>query len=178
MNSTEGSVWQRKIEGKMDQEKDQTASFFSQDSAISCKKKIGKTKRKIYPLLSFHELPDYMKDNEYILNYYRVNWPLKEAFFSLFRWHNETLNVWTHLVGFVLFLGLTICNLTHVPQVADFITMFTGQFPSSADANMSHNSKDFSLVSTSHQFYENHIRLAYRSKNEFLTLQLFRYRQN
>lgn len=52
-------------------------------------------KRRSYALMSYKELPDYMKDNEFILNYYRVNWSLKEAFFSIFRWHNETLNVWT-----------------------------------------------------------------------------------
>ncbi|KAL2465560.1 Heptahelical transmembrane protein 1 [Abeliophyllum distichum] len=132
----------------MDREKDQNTCFSPQDSVTDCNKKMGRNKRRIYRLLSFHELPDYMKDNEYILNYYRVNWPLKEAFFSLFRWHNETLNVWTHLVGFILFLGLTIANLNHVPQVADFITMFTGHFPSSAEANVSHNSKDFSLGPT------------------------------
>ena len=48
-----------------------------------------------YDLVSFEELPAYMKDNEYIRNYYRANWPLKQALFSIFRWHNETLNVWT-----------------------------------------------------------------------------------
>lgn len=48
-----------------------------------------------YDLLTFEELPSYMKDNEYIRNYYRANWPLKQALFSVFRWHNETLNVWT-----------------------------------------------------------------------------------
>ncbi|GFP85825.1 heptahelical transmembrane protein 1 [Phtheirospermum japonicum] len=52
--------------------------------------------RKRYGLVSFHELPDYMKDNEYILEYYRAKWPLTQALFSLFRWHNETLNVWTN----------------------------------------------------------------------------------
>lgn len=52
-------------------------------------------KEKRYRLLSFHELPEYMKDNEFILNYYRADWSLKGAFFSIFRWHNETLNVWT-----------------------------------------------------------------------------------
>jgi len=54
-----------------------------------------KTKR--FALVSFWELPDYMKDNEFIHNYYRANWPLKEALFSIFRWHNETLNVWTYV---------------------------------------------------------------------------------
>ncbi|KAE8677167.1 Heptahelical transmembrane protein 1 [Hibiscus syriacus] len=46
-------------------------------------------------LVSYKELPEYMKDNEFILSYYRANWPLKGALFSIFRWHNETLNVWT-----------------------------------------------------------------------------------
>ncbi|KAL3623972.1 hypothetical protein CASFOL_032788 [Castilleja foliolosa] len=90
-------------------------------------------------LLSFHQLPDYMKDNEYILDYYRANWSIKQALFSLFSWHNETLNVWTHLLGFLLFVGLTAAHLVDVPQVADLITMITEQFPSSVESNISKN---------------------------------------
>lgn len=60
-------------------------------------------KEKRYALLSFWELPEYMKDNEFILNYYRVNLPLKEAFFSGLRWHNETLNVWTYVKTLLLY---------------------------------------------------------------------------
>ncbi|KAL3532290.1 hypothetical protein ACH5RR_005811 [Cinchona calisaya] len=121
---------------------------FSRSSCCCSIKKIkgcrSKTKQCKYDLLSFQELPEYMKDNEFIVNYYRADWPLKEAFFSLFRWHNETLNVWTHLLGFMLFLGLTTANSVQFSQVADFITMFTRHFPTSADTNVSHNSKDFS----------------------------------
>ncbi|KAI9117567.1 hypothetical protein K1719_011733 [Acacia pycnantha] len=106
--------------------------------------KNGAVKPKRFPLLSFWELPEYMKDNEYILHYYRANWPLKQAFFSVFRWHNETLNVWTHLIGFLLFLGLTMANLMQ-PQVADLLGMFTRSLSSSADKNVSHNFKDLFL---------------------------------
>ncbi|XP_028778236.1 heptahelical transmembrane protein 1 [Neltuma alba] len=116
------------------------------------KKKTGKDQEEIrrvvkarrYPLLSFWELPEYMKDNEYILHYYRANWPLKQALLSVFRWHNETLNVWTHLFGFLLFLGLTLANLMQ-PQVADLLGLFTRSLSSSADKNVSQNFKDLFL---------------------------------
>ncbi|KAL2249455.1 UNVERIFIED_CONTAM: Heptahelical transmembrane protein 1 [Sesamum indicum] len=108
---------------------DQTVCFFTVANTrnSSSKETIRRRNReKRYPLLSFHELPDYMKDNDYILNYYRANWPLKVALRSLFQCHNETLNIWTHLLGFLVFVGLTVGNLADVPQVVDFITMFSG----------------------------------------------------
>ncbi|CAM8960418.1 unnamed protein product [Rhodiola kirilowii] len=101
---------------------------------------------KPYELVSFKELPKYMKDNEFILNYYRANWPLKQAFFSLFRWHNETLNVWTHLLGFFLFLGLSVANLIDVPEMAD---AFSWSLPPSPETNVSHSSEHFFLGVTS-----------------------------
>ncbi|PQM40996.1 heptahelical transmembrane protein 1 isoform X1 [Prunus yedoensis var. nudiflora] len=103
------------------------------------KKKRNKAKPEQYSLMSYWELPEYMKDNEFILNYYRANWPLPEALFSVFRWHNETLNVWTHLIGFVLFLGLTMANLLQVPQVADLLGFFARSTPISAVTNVSRN---------------------------------------
>lgn len=86
-------------------EAEETLSFsHSKDNTRNKKEKKKKkmnmsqnerNRSKRYPLLCFWELPEYMKDNEYILRYYRANWPLKQALFSVFRWHNETLNVWT-----------------------------------------------------------------------------------
>lgn len=46
-------------------------------------------------LVEYSSLPGYLRDNEYIVGYYRVEWPLKQIFFSIFSIHNETLNVWT-----------------------------------------------------------------------------------
>ncbi|XP_047951003.1 heptahelical transmembrane protein ADIPOR1-like [Salvia hispanica] len=145
------TVWRRK-KIQMDRDENQKIFLLSESKEVIEPKilKKAKTNKRIdddgkkYRLLSFNELPDYMKDNEYILDYYRANWPLKEALFSLFRWHNETLNVWTHLLGFLLFMGLTIANVIHVPHVADFIAMISEQFPSSAEANAS---KKLSAVS-------------------------------
>ncbi|KAF7806441.1 heptahelical transmembrane protein 1 [Senna tora] len=88
-----------------------------------------------------------MKDNEYIVHYYRANWTLKQALFSVFRWHNETLNVWTHLIGFFLFLGLTVANLMQ-PQVADLLGLFTRSLSSSVDKNVSHDFKDMFMGAT------------------------------
>ncbi|KAL6535255.1 hypothetical protein OROMI_026629 [Orobanche minor] len=96
-----------------------------------------------YGLVSFRELPDYMKDNEYILNYYRAEWPMTRALSSLFRWHNETLNIWTHLIGFVLFLALTIGNAAHVHQLADLVTMFTSKV-----LNLEYPKGDFVILSS------------------------------
>ncbi|KAG2496970.1 hypothetical protein HYH03_004976 [Edaphochlamys debaryana] len=57
----------------------------------------------------FQELPDYLRDNEFIKAHYRVpGQPFKQTFWSLFGIHNETGNVWTHLLGFVFFLCLTL----------------------------------------------------------------------
>ncbi|KAL4568791.1 hypothetical protein LXL04_024407 [Taraxacum kok-saghyz] len=78
-----------------------------------------------YQLVEYHSLPAYMKDNEFILGHYRAEWPLKQIFLSMFSLHNETLNVWTHLIGFFLFLTLTIysakmINVVDIPTLKHF----------------------------------------------------------
>lgn len=72
-----------------------------------------------YQLVEYHSLPGYLRDNEYIIGHYRSEWPLKHVLLSMFSIHNETLNVWTHLIGFFLFLSLTIYTAMKIPKVVD-----------------------------------------------------------
>lgn len=99
----------------------------SEEEKMDTRMKEGKGKRlwkKVkYQLVEYHSLPGYLRDNEYIIGHYRSEWPLKQAFLSMFTIHNETLNVWTHLIGFALFLALTIYTAMKVPRIADSQTV-------------------------------------------------------
>ncbi|CAI0393438.1 unnamed protein product [Linum tenue] len=83
------------------------------------KKKSSVWKKVKYQLVDYHALPGYMKDNEYIHRYYRAEWPITQLLLSVFRIHNETLNIWTHLMGFFLFLFLTIYTAKKAPEMVD-----------------------------------------------------------
>lgn len=48
-------------------------------------------------LVDYDNLPDFLKHNEFILHYYRSQWPLMDAILSIFSIHNETINVWTYV---------------------------------------------------------------------------------
>ncbi|PKU86597.1 heptahelical transmembrane protein 4-like [Dendrobium catenatum] len=70
-------------------------------------------------LVDYDSLPEFLKDNEYILSYYRSEWPLKQTILSVFSIHNETLNIWTHLIGFFIFLMLTGYAASIFPAVSN-----------------------------------------------------------
>ncbi|PKA62441.1 hypothetical protein AXF42_Ash009327 [Apostasia shenzhenica] len=67
----------------------------TQEENMKQMKRGRKKKKSDCKLLSYEELPEYMKENEFIRRYYRSERPISHAFLSLFSWHNETLNVWT-----------------------------------------------------------------------------------
>ncbi|PRT56059.1 Uncharacterized protein C30D11.11 [Wickerhamiella sorbophila] len=62
-------------------------------------------------LLSIDELPDGWKDNPYIINGYRFCRNHTECISSVGRLHNETANIWTHVVGFIVLLGLAFYEM-------------------------------------------------------------------
>ncbi|KAK1403629.1 hypothetical protein POM88_003234 [Heracleum sosnowskyi] len=72
-------------------------------------------------LMKYDDLPEYLQDNEFILDYYRCEWPLKDLVSSTFAWHNETLNIWTHLIGFMVFLTLTVLSIMEKVNVESLI---------------------------------------------------------
>ena len=58
-----------------------------------------------------HDTEMFQTDYEYIETGYRVNHnSCKSLVKSLFQWHNETVNVWSHLFGVILFafIGLIL----------------------------------------------------------------------
>ncbi|XP_030047911.1 adiponectin receptor protein 2-like [Microcaecilia unicolor] len=60
-------------------------------------------------LLPHARLPEWLKDNDFLLHGHRP--PLssfRACFRSIFRLHTETWNIWTHLIGFLFFLILGI----------------------------------------------------------------------
>lgn len=55
--------------------------------------------------LSFHELPDWYQDNEFIRHGYRpVSHSIHACFASLFALHNEIVNIYSHLIPGILSL--------------------------------------------------------------------------
>lgn len=58
--------------------------------------------------LRFEELPEQWQHNMYILSGYRFLSTNYECFRSIFYIHNESGNIWTHLVGFFYFLVVGI----------------------------------------------------------------------
>lgn len=58
-------------------------------------------------ILTIEHAPDWLVDNKYIIYGYRVDFTKKtDLLKSLFMKHNELMNIWTHLIGGIVFLGL------------------------------------------------------------------------
>ena len=65
-------------------------------------------------LVSRDRAPEHAR-YDFILNGYRKTMPWPRALGSLFKMHNETFNVWTHLIGLVWCVNKLAQTLTTVP---------------------------------------------------------------
>lgn len=74
----------------------------------------GKVKQAAWRVLPHNVLPNWLKDNEFLQDYHRPPMPsFKSCFRSIFRIHTETGNIWTHLIGFILFIVLMVYFLVN-----------------------------------------------------------------
>jgi adiponectin receptor len=63
-------------------------------------------RRNSFALAAYEGLPNWLRDNQFIKGSYRVHFSWKLCLKSVFRIHNETMNIWTHLIGAILFVSL------------------------------------------------------------------------
>lgn len=63
-------------------------------------------------IISLENVPNYRKlfiqVHPFILHGYRIHHEISDCLFSVFKLHNETLNIWSHLIPFIGFLSLLI----------------------------------------------------------------------
>ena len=72
-------------------------------------------------MVSAEEIPEYIRV-PYILSGYRVGGTMKEAMFSLFQWHNETMNAWTLLI--IPIVSLILYGLYNEGEIIMFLLPF------------------------------------------------------
>jgi adiponectin receptor len=82
----------------------QTHHEHKEDGACACKKDA------ILYSTNEHEVPEYMR-YQFVQFGYRMNLSFLKSFLSLFRIHNETLNIWTALLSFVVFFIIGIWTI-------------------------------------------------------------------
>jgi hypothetical protein len=109
---------------------DDFSHFFSSISLINiCQQYIKQISSLLssathYYLLDFHELPSFLKHNKYILTKYRRACSYAECWASIFKIHNETINVWSHLLGtlWLLYLGMVMFySFSRKAQLGDYM---------------------------------------------------------
>jgi hypothetical protein len=83
--------------------------------------KVLKTERYIGSIEDLTEFDEYPFDNQYLLTGWRIHYfKWTDCFASLFQWHNETLNIWTHLLGSLFFMALIIYFSLFYHRTVDF----------------------------------------------------------
>ena len=85
-------------------------------------KKTEKKLLKSTPFLgTWDDIPKYCQDNEYIITGYRINFhSIKLLLKSIFIVHNETFNIWSHLIGAIAFIIFFYYSAVFITNVISF----------------------------------------------------------
>lgn len=65
-------------------------------------------------LYTYEQIPVFLRDNPYITDGYRAYLPSRLCIKSLFILSNETVNIWSHVLGFLFFFCLGVYNMASV----------------------------------------------------------------
>lgn len=84
---------------------------------------------KSLPLYSIIDVPHWQRYNPAIRGSYRAFYNTSMTIKSFLGWHNETLNIWTHFVGFLLFLYLTYFLCTRTLQWGGSFSSYLNSAP-------------------------------------------------
>jgi len=73
------------------------------------------------------EAPLHLIDNEFIRRGYRIGYTrsIKSILRSLFEFHNESVNVWSHLLGMIFFSSMifyTLYQIANFKDVGSFVS--------------------------------------------------------
>lgn len=74
-------------------------------------------------LLTYDELPQPWKENPYITRGYRFCRNYADCMYSVVGVHNETCNIWSHLMGFFCMVGLSFYHLPNTMSWQEASTM-------------------------------------------------------
>lgn len=72
------------------------------------------TRDRDFPLYDYENVPRWLEGNPFVTSYYRCGYSTMKCFKSVFAWHNETVNIWSHMIGFLIALALTIHVTLHM----------------------------------------------------------------
>jgi hypothetical protein len=99
---------------------EENANIYLKDAKIKAKTQNAKTfvnfkgetvtfEDESYDLRKIEHVPEWVVDNPFILSgYRRPNSSISYYALSIFSLHNETINIWTHLIGFLLFAAISL----------------------------------------------------------------------
>lgn len=89
--------------------------------------------RRVWTAVHHQHLPAWLRDNDFLVHGHRPQLhSFTECFRSIFRIHTETGNIWTHLIGLIVFIILAACFFAwpwieiRWQEVAVFSVFFAG----------------------------------------------------